>query len=416
MSERPRMLVLSHVHPFPGASGQQQRVRYTLEAARSLFHVTFLTPAPPGQEDKVRAQIAPFVDAALVLPSLYSRTSASRWRHRAGGVVHALATGEKRTNYDVGTVEFAPSRIAAAVRTADFDIAIFEYWYAARTASVFRSGSVPAVLDMHNILWRALDRQLEGAGMPPSLRRLAVARYRRREEESWGAFDGVVAINREEERYVLGRRLRPRARVFYAPMGVDVDRWPWKWSPVRPVRIGFYGGLGSAENEEGAFRSHRSVMPQVWRHFPDAELWLVGSHPSARLKALTADPRIRVTGFVRDVAEVLSTMTCVVCPWSGTYGFRSRVVEVMSLGVPVVASRDALWGMEIEHGDGVLLADDDETLARLAAGLVSDEALARTLSGEARAVVERLYTVEATYGRWMREVCEWLRERRAGAA
>jgi glycosyltransferase involved in cell wall biosynthesis len=414
VSGKPRLLVLSHVHPFPGSSGQQQRVRYTLEAARPLFDVTFVTCAPSDHEEKVRAGLASFVDASVVLPARYARTPAARWRHRAGGILHALATGEKRTNYDVGSVEFPPERIASAVRVEDYDVALFEYWYAVGTAAVFRKASVPCILDMHNILWKAYERQLSAdRWMPAPLRRFAVSRYRAREEASWRAFDGLVAINREEERYVRARGLSPEARVFYAPMGVDLSRWSRRWQPQRPPRVGFYGGLGSAENEEGALRCHRVVMPRVWRETPDAELWLVGSHPSSRLTALTADPRVKVTGFVRDVAEVLSTMSCVVCPWSGTYGFRSRLVEVMSLGVPTVASREAVWGMELEEGGGVLLADGDDSLARFVVDLLGDETRSRELGEKGRVRVETLFTVDATYGRWMRAVREWLDARGA---
>jgi glycosyltransferase involved in cell wall biosynthesis len=409
---KPRLLVLSHVHPFPGSAGQQQRVRYSLEAARAEFHVTFLTCAPEARIAETRKALAPLVDEAVVMPSLYARTSLSRWLHRAGGFLHALTTGEKRTNYDVGSVEFAPERVASAVRVADFDVVLFEYWYAYRTTPVFRSASVPCILDMHNILWKAFERQVTVDGaVPPRFQRAAVDRYRRREEESWRAFDGLVAINREEERYVRAASLAPGACVFYAPMGVDLDRWPLGWRPRRPPRIGFYGGLGSVENEQGALRCHRAVMPRVWERFPDAELWLVGSHPSSRLKALTADPRVKVTGFVKDVGEVLATMACVACPWSGTYGFRSRLVEVMSLGVPTVASREAVWGMELDGTGGVRLADDDDELARLVLEVVSDPESARDLGEAGRACVESLFTVDGTYGRWMREVRRWLDER-----
>ena len=360
----------------------------------------------------MRKELAPFVDASVVLEARYARTPLSRWRNRAGGILHALATGEKRTNYDVGTVEFPPERVAAAVRVEDFDVALFEYWYAVRTAEVFRNASVPCVLDMHNILWKAYERQLASdRALPGWLRRAAVARYRRREEASWRSFDGVVAINREEERFVRDCGLSRDVRVFYAAMGVDLARWPRRWQPQHPPRVGFYGGLGSAENEEGALRCHATVMPRVWGKVPDAELWLVGSHPSARLQALTSDPRVKVTGFVRDVGEVLSTMTCVVCPWSGTYGFRSRLVEVMSLGVPTVASREAVWGMELDTSGGILLADGDAALARLAVEVVTDAPRARELGDRGRRTVETLFTVDATYGRWMRAVREWLETR-----
>ena len=316
----------------------------------------------------------------------------------------------KRSNYAVAKVEFSPDRIASHFGGKAFDAVIFEYWYAAEAADVFRRRSIPCILDMHNILWRAYERQLrERRWLPLWLRRIATERYRWREEQSWRRFDGLVTINREEEDYVRERSGPGAAHVFYAPMGLELERWPYRWNPASPARVGFYGGLGSPENQEGALRCHAEIMPRVWEAHPEAELWLIGSDPPARLRALTRDPRVRVTGYLPDVRETVSTMSCVVCPWSGTYGFRSRLIEVMSIGVPVVASPDAVSGMELEHGKGILLGADDAGLARLVLELLENDDLARRQSRLGRSRVEELFSFEKTYGRWMREMVAWIR-------
>ena len=153
-------------------------------------------------------------------------------------------------------------------------------------------------------------------------------------------------------------------------------------------------------------------MPLIWRRFPDAELWLVGSNPSERLRRLTADSHVKVTGFVEKVQEVLSTMSLVLCPWGGTYGFRSRIVEVMALGVPVLATPDAVDGMELVSGRGLMLAGSDDVMAAQAVELLSDEARLAEQSRLARSEMERLYSLENTYGRLMSDLRTWLEARR----
>jgi hypothetical protein len=96
------------------------------------------------------------------------------------------------------------------------------------------------VLDMHDILWRSYERQLERRSLPGSWKRRAVRRYRTREELAWKSYDGVTAINAEEHRSVAESGLPDRTRLFCAPMGVDLDRWPYQWSPVAPRRLAFY--------------------------------------------------------------------------------------------------------------------------------------------------------------------------------
>src|SRR5690606_14691233 len=111
--------------------------------------------------------------------------------------------------------------------------------------------------------------------------------------------------------------------------GIDLQKWPYSWQPAQPPRIAYYGGLGSPHNQRDALQCYEEIMPTVWAHFPDVELWIVGSRPPATIQALAEqDSRVTVTGFVERVQDVLQTMTAVLCPWTGKYGFRSRLIEV----------------------------------------------------------------------------------------
>jgi len=274
--------------------------------------------------------------------------------------------------------------------------------------------TVPAILDMHNVLWKSLEQRLnESSTRPGWFKNASVGRYRRREESAWDKYDALVAINRRELALVQAR-LRPTQKLFYAPMGTDLSLWPFSWLPANPLRIAYYGGLGSSHNEAAAIRCHRQIMPVIWKRFPGAELWLVGSNPSASLRSLSSDPRVKVTGFVEKVQEVLSTMSLVLCPWSGTYGFRSRIVEVMALGVPIIAMPDAVDGMELESGQGLMLVNSDERMAATALELLSDRERLSEQSRLARSEMERLYSLENTYGRLMMELREWLEAKREG--
>ena len=319
----------------------------------------------------------------------------------------------KSSNYAIGNVEFSPARICAAIKPGKYGVVLYEYFHAVDTVPVFRSAGVPAILDMHNVLWKAREERLNERGAWPAwLKRVSLRRYRRREESAWDQFDALVAINRSEHDLVHSRQ-QPAQKLFYAPMGTDLLRWPACWQSANPPRLAYYGGLASAHNEGAALRCHERIMPVIWQRFPDAELWLVGSNPTERLRNLTSDPRVKVTGFVDAVQDVLKTMSLVLCPWAGTYGFRSRIVEVMALGVPVVATPAAVDGMELESGRGIILADSDEALAEQALELLSAPNQLEAQSRLARLEMERLYTLEHTYGRLMTELHDWLEQRRA---
>jgi glycosyltransferase involved in cell wall biosynthesis len=404
------MLVLSHVLPFPRSAGQQQRVYYTLKAARERFHVTFASVLPDAGETVARRELAPLCDEVLLLPDAYAGSSSGRAWQIGAGTAYMAATGLKRSNYVIGRVHFPPDRVASLIQGRSFDCALFEYWHAVDNVDQLRRAGVPCVLDMHDILWRSYERRLSETMFPTAFQRWALDRYRDREEQAWNRFDAVVAINREEERYV--RDKVPRSTpVFHAAMGTDLTAWPYSWSPTSPPRIAYYAGFSSRHNQDAAIRCARHIMPLVWHSHPNAELWLVGSNPPARIRELSSEPRIKVTGFLEKPQAVLSTMTAVLCPWVGTYGFRSRIVEVMALGVPTVVTPDAVWGMDLEPGRGMLIGNDDRDLAAHVIGLVSDRGNTERHSAEARAQVEARFSLATTYDRLIADVQRWLEER-----
>jgi len=373
--------------------------------------VDFLTFASSAQRHEVEQQLMNFGCRPIVLPSRLADGSFSKLRFALGASLFALCTGMKSSNYAIGKVEFSPARIRSAVDPRDYNAVIYEYFHAVDSVPLFRNAGVPAILDMHNVLWKSWEERLnEKTAWPTWFKRAALDRYRRGEESAWDQFDGLVAINRSEQDLVQVR-LWPAQKVFYAPMGTDLSRWPACWQPANPPRLAYYGGLASAHNEAAALRCHQRIMPVIWQRFPDAELWLVGSNPTERLRSLTSDSRVKVTGFVEDVQEVLKTMSLVLCPWAGTYGFRSRIVEVLALGVPVVATPAAVDGMELESGRGITLADSDEALAERALELLSAPNQLAAQSRLARSEMERLYSLENTYGRLMTELREWLETR-----
>jgi glycosyltransferase involved in cell wall biosynthesis len=408
---KPRLLVISAVKPFPLSAGQQQRVYYKLHALRPHFHITFLTFAANVQQ--TREKLAPLVDNAVVLPALAEGRSLRTLPHKLGAMAFTLRTGIKESNYTLGHVELSPARIAAHAPAREFDAVLYEYWHTVDSVPYFRQAGAATVLDMHNVLWQSYKRQLESRRrLPSAWRNWAIRQYKVAEEAAWRRYDALIAINAGEMQYtrqVVGES----HTIFYAPMGTDLSKWMYSPNAAHPPRFAYYGGLGNVYNQQEALRCYEHVMPTVWQHIPNAELWLVGSNPPDSFKAIAArDPRVHVTGFVERAQDVLNTMTAVLCPFSATYGFRSRLVEVMALGVPVVATPEAVYGMDMEADHGLLLGNMDTELAEACLKLVREPQFAAEQSRLAREQMERKFSYEATYGRLAQDLVQYVAQQR----
>lgn len=409
------MLVVSHVPPFPGLTGQQQRVFHMLRGMRERFHVSFVTTTNPLFPD-LPERLPTICDEVHLLPSLYHRSLAHRVWYQTAGRVYGWSTGLKKSHYLVGKLELAPERLAQFADPQRFDLVMLEYWMATPSLSAFKARGIPCVLDMHDVLWQTYKRDLDRSSrLPAVVKSWVLNRYRRQEETAWRQFDGLIAINRAELSHVA-EQVSPTTAIFHAAMGVDLSRWSRSWQPAQhqgqPVRLAYYGGFGNPANRTDAMICYEQLMPAIWQRFPDAELWLVGSNPPAAWQSLTEDNRIKVTGFVKDPQPILSTMTAVLCPFNGTFGFRSRLIEVMALGVPVVASPDAVYGMELEEGYGLLLGRTIEELIEATFRVLENPAFAAEQSLAASQQVEQRFSVQATYHRLADDLSNWLQQRR----
>lgn len=399
---KPRLLVISHVLPFPRSSGQQQRVYYKLKALRDHFTIIFLTSVARENKQETEEKLLELCDEVILLDAAYGKSAATRFIRRIMGGAYSLCTGLKFSNYVMDFLEFTPKRLAAILEQAAPEVVLYEYWHAQKSLALFQERGIPTVLDMHNVLWQSRARQLSGSRAPEWWKRYAVQSYRRHEEAAWKRYDALITINAGEHTYVRDR-LTNGQRLFYAPMGTDLEAWPYRWLPSQPPRLAYYGGLGSEHNQQDALACYTRVMPEVWKEIPDAELWIVGSNPPQTITELARDGRVQVTGFVDNVVEVLSTMSLVLCPWSGTYGFRSRLIEVMAVGVPVVTTHDAVFGMGFQNEVGVFTEDIARFSSRALQLLSNPEELNRQ-SIFARKQVESLFSYVATYEKMAKEL------------
>lgn len=384
--------MVSHVPPVPSTAGQRQRVKHTLEALRREFDVTFITSARNLDE---HPDIVDHADSVRTVGA--TRLPLPRQvLQRMGGEAFALRTGLKRSNYDIRQL-FGAENLATVIDPSAFDLAFVHYWHAVDAVSFFQEAGTPCVLDMHDILWRARGSQLrERRFVPASWARVQERRYRVAEEHAWRAFDGIVAINDEERREAAGV-VGQAVPVWYAPMGVHLESWRYGHDPSDPPRLAYYGGLNTPARESAVVQCVDEIMPAVWDRHPDCEFWVVGANPTPKIVRLGDDPRVRVTGFVDDPASTLASMWGLLCPFSGQFGFRSRLIEVMACGVPVIGTPDAVYGMGLEMNDSLLLHDSSAGLAEASLEVLADRKDALRRGRLARAQAEN-FGFEATYG------------------
>ena len=119
----------------------------------------------------------------------------------------------------------------------------------------------------------------------------------------------------------------------------------------------FFGAMNREENWKSALWFHDNVMPKI-NDLP-IEFLIVGGNPVKELMNINKG-KTRVLGYVKDVGTLFSEALCMVCPLLLGAGVKVKVIEGMSSGMPVLANKIAIEGIDAEDKKEFLLCSNPD--------------------------------------------------------
>lgn len=127
-------------------------------------------------------------------------------------------------------------------------------------------------------------------------------------------------------------------------------------------RLIFSGNMDFPPNYESAIWFIDHVMPRVWAAHPEAHLVIAGANPVPALVARASD-RVRITGFVEDMAAELAASSLYVAPMIMGGGFKNKVVEALINRTYVAGTPMSVEFLPSEVVSQMLIAGTAESLA-----------------------------------------------------
>ncbi len=268
--------------------------------------------------------------------------------------------------------------------------------------------SVPAVLDAVDCISLLFERALRGS---PSLKSRAMtlldlARTRHYEAQYTDQYDQVL-VSSPEDAWAL-HTLRetqtkrqaynpapslphPSAPIHVVPNGVDLDYFAPQPLARQPETLVFSGKMSYHANEAAALFLGQAIMPLVWAQRPNVRLVIAGSAPTREVRALAADARITVTGYLDDLRPVIAGATLAVAPLRYGVGIQNKVLEAMALETPVVAARQVARALQAQHGVDLLLAQEAPDYAQAILALLDDPGERLRIGQAGRRYVEQYH-------------------------
>lgn len=389
-----------------------------------ILHVIHRFPYPPDKGDRIRAfhtlkhlasnaevWVAALADESVAPEQLETLRSIAR---RVEVIPHRsflrklLGAGRSLVgNRSLSEELFASRRLRQTIvrwcRESTFDSAVFSASSLGPYARLPQLDGVRKLIDyvdVDSLKWKQYSETSRGP--KSALYRREHKRVGRLEQELLGQVDAVTFVSEDEadrfrieckESEVTAEQL---ARVHAVTNGVDLEYfYPYSTHDERSVC--FLGAMDYKPNVDAVVWFAREVWPHLRKKYSDLEFNIVGRNPVKRVKELESlDAGIRVTGRVDDVRPWVARAVTVIAPLQIARGVQNKVLEAMAMGRVVVASREALTGLQTVAEKNVLVATTPDDWFYQIRRLIEQPLLRRDLILEARAYVEALHSWKAT--------------------
>jgi len=181
-------------------------------------------------------------------------------------------------------------------------------------------------------------------------------------------------------------------------------------------KLVFVGKMDIPHNSSAVVWFCERLWPAIKRLAPDATLYIVGKNPPPEVQQLPSrHPGIVVTGEVADVKQFVEDAALMIAPLLFGTGIKTKILEAMSWGVPVVTSPVGGEGIDARHGEDWFVCESDLAFVRAVLTLLGDRTVNERMSRNAIRYVKRRFSSAVTRRQMERILspAEWREEHQA---
>ena len=144
-------------------------------------------------------------------------------------------------------------------------------------------------------------------------------------------------------------------------VGIDYDLFAREIPGLKKEKntLSYVGNFKVAANSDTLKMICEEVLPFL-KH--DYKLYVIGSCPD-ELKTKYSSSRIVFTGRVKDLAENIRKTEIFLSPISYGTGIKTKIVEAMSMGMPIVTNNVGVEGIAANSGKEIIIADEYKDIA-----------------------------------------------------
>ena len=229
----------------------------------------------------------------------------------------------------------------------------------------------------------ALARLAAVPAVADAVLRIEAERTAKAELKYAGMSDHVVFVSPKEAEGFQTRGFA--GSVAAAPMGVDFEYFSAMPAPERrPRSLSFVGDLGTATNRDTLEYLLAEVMPLL----KGCELRVVGPCPPSIAKRHGGRDGLALLGRVDDLRRAVLETEVFLAPIAYGTGIKTKILEAMAMGVPVVTNSVGIEGLGVSHGVHCMVCETPEEQASAVEALIHDSQMGARMAKAAQEYVK----------------------------
>lgn len=247
---------------------------------------------------------------------------------------------------------------------------------------------VTKVIDYQDAFSKGLERRIQHTSLLKQLAiRLEYKRLLRYEADIFDDFDRHFIISAQDAELIGHPH---RSRIHILPNGVDVEHY--RPEPVaKTIDLLFTGNMQYEPNVNCIVYLVKEVLPLLKEEFGHIQLVAAGKDPARELYRLNSR-NLHLTGWVEDLRKYYRQSRIFVAPMQIGIGMQNKILEAMSMGMPVITSTLANNAIGAKHGKEIWIADTPAKVAEAISYLLTNTELALQLGQNARELMLRRYS------------------------
>lgn len=207
-------------------------------------------------------------------------------------------------------------------------------------------------------------------------------------------FDEIVFISETDKQAVINKCIK-NTHFNVIPNGVDYDYFkPVLINNHDIPRVAFLGYLKTFYNLDAILYFYKKIFPIIKSNIPEVKFLIIGANCPSRLRKLARDKSVELICDVDDTRPYLGKAKVFVCPLRVGSGLQNKILEAMSMGLPVVTTSIGYAGVTAVKNKEIFVEDQPEAFSRKVIELINNEQIRNKVSFSSRKSIEDNYLWE----------------------